>query len=383
MLDHLDDTTPYVPDERLRAGVSRRARTLRRRRRVGLVTIATALVVPGLAGLWLRSVQPHRVDVITPLTEPTTSPVSLATSTATNPAQTSATTADPPLVDAVDILVVGVDTRADDPAVTGSRGDTIMVVRIDPAAGVRRILSVPRDLYVTDPTTGAKTRINGLVGDRRALVQTVEQLTHVHVDHYVELDFITFAMLGDAVGGVDVGFAQPVRDLHTGFEARIGCTHLDGTALLRYARSRYLERFDGERWVGDPSSDLGRMARQGDLARRVVASALDGGRVDLTDVISRVLPRLTVDEGFTIGEARRIAGAARTLAGVPVAWSSLPATVAMATLDGGEESVLIASGDVDLARASPTATATNASTDTTALGTSSAILPIDQPGCGS
>ena len=114
-----------------------------------------------------------------------------------------------------------------------------------------------------------------------------------------------------------------------------------------------------------------------------MASALDGGRVDLTDVISRVLPRLTVDEGFTIGEARRIAGAARTLAGVPVAWSSLPATVAMATLDGGEESVLIASGDVDLARASPTATATNASTDTTALGTSSAILPIDQPGCGS
>ena len=379
MLDHLDDVTPYVPSDRLRTGVVRRARTLRRRRRVALATITTALIAPGLAGLWLRSVQPHRVDVITPLTEPTTSPVPSATDPATDPAQTSATTPDPPVVDAVDILVVGVDTRADDPAVTGSRGDTIMVVRIDPAAGVRRIVSVPRDLFVTDPTTGTKTRINALVGNRRALVQTVEQLTHVHIDHYVELDFATFAVLGDAVGGVDLAFAEPVRDKSTGFEAGVGCTHLDGAALLRYARSRHLEHFDGVRWLVDPSSDFGRMARQGDLARRVVAGALDGGRVDLGEVITRVLPRLTVDEGLTVREARRLASAARALAAVPLEWSRVPATGAIGSIDGGEASVLIADGDVDLTRPEAVAVPAAASVDPAAA----AILPIDEPGCGS
>ncbi len=372
MLDHLDDITPYVPGQRLKSGVARRARTLRRRRRVALATIATALVIPGLAGLWLRSVQPHRVDVITPArTGPATSIA------ATDPAQPVATTLDPPLAAAVDVLVVGVDPRAGDPTVSGSRSDTIMVVRIDPTAGVRRILSVPRDLYVTDPTTGAKTRINGLVGNRRALVQTVEQLTHVHLDHYVELDFTTFAALGDAVGGVDLAFAEPVLDRHTGFEAPAGCTHLDGAALLRYARSRYLEHFDGERWLADPSSDLGRMARQGDLARRVVAGALDGGHIDIGEVITRVLPRLTVDEGLTVREARRLASAARALAAVPLEWSTIPVTVATVTIDGGQASVLIAEGDIDLTQPPATAPQTDAS-----AGAAAAILPIDEPGCG-
>ena len=378
MLDHLDDVTPYVPGDGLRNRVARRARTLRRRRRAALAAIATAVVVPGLAGLWLRSVQPHRVDVITPLAEPTPGPRASATSVTavTAPGQPAATTLDSPLAAAVDILVVGVDTRADDPTVTGSRGDTIMVVRIDPTAGVRRMLSVPRDLYVTDPITGTKTRVNALVGNRRALVQTVEQLTHVHLDHYVELDFATFAAVGDAVGGVDLAFAEPVRDKSTGFEAGVGCTHLDGLALLRYARSRYLEHFDGVRWLVDPSSDFGRMARQGDLARRVVAGALDGGRVDMGEVITRVLPRLTVDEGLTVREARRLASAARALAAVPLEWSTVPVTVAMVTIDGGQASVLIADGDVDLTQPPATAPQTDASAG------AAAILPIDEPGCG-
>ena len=377
MLDHLDDVSPYVPDERLRAAVGKRARALRWRRRTAVVAAMTALAAPIAAGLWWRSVQPQRVDVIVPVDE-------TSTSVAASASQAAVTTDGPAAVAAIDILVVGTDSPRDDPSITGSRGDTILVLRIDVASGTRRILSIPRDLYVTNPTTGEHDRINALVGDRAALVKVVQDLTGVHIDHYVELDLATFAILGDALGGIDVGFDAALRDLHSGFEAPAGCVHLNGQALRAYARSRYLEAFDGQRWQPDGTSDFGRMARLGDVAQRVVSSMLDPGTIDLGALIDDVLPKLTVDRDLTISAAKDIVRTARSLAGRPVEWTMVPATPALVTLNGANADVLVADAPADVHRWLVDGTTTSpppsaASTDSRAAA---GIMPSTTLSCG-
>ena len=384
MLDHLDDISPYVPGEQLRAAVARRARTIRWRRCVViLATMTTALAVPAAAGLWWRSVQPQRVDVISPA-EPSVAVSANTGGTGTSPLGSSALTNSPPPVGPIDILVVGTDSPRDDPSVTGSRGDTILVLRIDVASGTRRILSIPRDLYVTNPTTGEHDRINALVGDRAALVKVVQDFTGVHIDHYVELDLTTFPLLGDALGGVDIGFDAAIRDLHTGFEAAAGCVHLDGARLRDYARSRYLEVFDGQHWQTDGTSDFGRMARLGELAQRVVGSMVDPGSVDLGALVDNVLPKLTVDRDLTIGVAKLIVDAARSLVGHPVDWTMVPTTPSVVTLKGGQAEVLMPGSATDVHRL-----LTEGRTATPAIGaiespdvTAGAIMPSTTLRCG-
>ena len=58
----------------------------------------------------------------------------------------------------LNVLVLGVDTRPDDPEM-GSRTDTIMLVQVVPKTGDVKLLSVPRDLYV-EVEPGKKDRIN-------------------------------------------------------------------------------------------------------------------------------------------------------------------------------------------------------------------------------
>ncbi|MCU1394322.1 MAG: putative LytR family regulatory protein [Ilumatobacteraceae bacterium] len=81
-----------------------------------------------------------------------------ASVSAASGASTASTTA-PGLTHATTYLIVGVDARADDPAI-GSRGDTIMLLRVDPSTDTVRLLSVPRDLWVTVPGSSRPGRIN-------------------------------------------------------------------------------------------------------------------------------------------------------------------------------------------------------------------------------
>ena len=170
-------------------------------------------------------------------------------------------------------LIVGTDSRegigADDPnagaflseQVGGSRTDTIMVLHMD--GSTSQLMSVPRDLWVTDPATGEKGRINSTFAAGPAnLITAVEQLG-IPVDHYMEINFVSFAELVDAVGGITVDFPNPARDESSGlYVDEAGPNRLDGSEALAYVRSRhYTELVDGQ-WVTDPTADLGRTVRQ-------------------------------------------------------------------------------------------------------------------------
>lgn len=173
-------------------------------------------------------------------------------------------------------LIVGTDSRegiaADDPnagAFLGPgapggdsiRTDTIMVLRVEKERSM--LLSIPRDLYVKNPKTGEMGRINAVYqSGPDQLIRAVQSLG-IPVQHYLEINFVSFARLVDAVGGIDVSFEHPTRDTNSGLVVDTpGVNHLDGEQGLAYVRSRHYEELIDGKWREDPTADLGRVTRQ-------------------------------------------------------------------------------------------------------------------------
>lgn len=153
------------------------------------------------------------------------------------------------------ILLLGSDYR---PAHPGNRTDTIMVVSVVPETGAVSALSIPRDT-ARFPLPGGGVygpKINGLyqhylarLGRRdkaaEAMKRTVGSALGVEIDSYVVTGFEGVRRLIDAVGGVDVTLARPVRDPYYWVNARTqgiyfpaGVNHLNGKRALIFARTR-------------------------------------------------------------------------------------------------------------------------------------------------
>lgn len=160
-------------------------------------------------------------------------------------------------------LLVGSDSRAGltpeqqaELATGGDLGngrtDTILLVHI-PALGSNApttMVSLPRDSYVDIPGYG-KDKINAAFSEGGAplLAQTVEQATGLRLDHYAEVGFDGFAVVVDALGGVQVCPTDPIDDPLAGVNLPAGCQTLDGRNALGYVRSRATPRADLDRMV--------------------------------------------------------------------------------------------------------------------------------------
>jgi polyisoprenyl-teichoic acid--peptidoglycan teichoic acid transferase len=162
----------------------------------------------------------------------------------------------------LDVLVLGVDRRPDSAEGESTRSDTMMLVRVIPATGEVKLLSVPRDLYV-EVKSGEKNRINtayayGGVEQARAVM---EDLTGVEIDNYAVVDFNGFEKVIDAIGKVRVDVGSGVFpaswNMGEGFE------RLNGHKALKYARYR-----------GTPGADLDRIDHQQKLLAALRRQAL-------------------------------------------------------------------------------------------------------------
>jgi LCP family protein required for cell wall assembly len=187
---------------------------------------------------------------------------------------------------ALNFLVTGADNSTDKSCVqlqdkgarTGERSDTIMVVRLDPVTKRSAILSFPRDLWVKIPGHGT-SRINSAyrVNEPQLLIDTIKNEFGVSVDHFIQIDFCAFQKLVTAVGGVTVPLPYAVKDDEIGLDVfDPGCHTFNGDEALKYVRSRHLQYKDADgTYKKDPSSDLGRIARQQDFLRRTLTAALN------------------------------------------------------------------------------------------------------------
>lgn len=181
-------------------------------------------------------------------------------------------------------LIVGSDSRANidpnapdagafGPDVQGERADTLILMRV--GEGTPTMMSVPRDLWVTNAATGRQGRVNGSIAKGRAnLVRTVTGALDVTVQHYVEVDFVSFAAIVDAMGGITIDFPHPAFDRNSGLRVdQAGPNLLDGRQALAYVRSRhYTEVVDGKERT-DPTGDIGRQQRQQTFIRTVLETA--------------------------------------------------------------------------------------------------------------
>lgn len=218
-------------------------------------------------------------------------------------------------------LLIGSDSREgvdrSDPAAavmvgggdepTGRRSDSMEIVRVDPRNDRISLLSIPRDLWVTIPSTGEEQRINTAYSvSVQDAIDTIQQELGIPINHFVEIDFQGFQDLINTVGGVPMYFDHPVRDRNSGLNIPTkGCVTLDGYQGLAFARSRYLEWKDGDTWRSDPTSDLGRMSRQQTLARAAMAKVRTMGLNDVGKVkglVDAARDNVTLDDEIGVSD---------------------------------------------------------------------------------
>jgi LCP family protein required for cell wall assembly len=226
---------------------------------------------------------------------------------------------------AMNFLITGADNSTDKSCVdlqdkgarSGERSDTIMMIRLDPATKRSAVLSFPRDLWVKIPGHGTQ-RINGAYrrDDPQLLIDTIQAEFDLHVDHFIQIDFCAFQRLVKAVGGVSVALPFPVRDASIGLEVlQPGCHRFDGDEALKYVRSRHFEYMDEQgEWHEDPSSDLGRIARQQDFLRRTLTAALKQNVLKpkiITSLYASYRDDVVVDLGLTIDKMIEFVGVVR------------------------------------------------------------------------
>ena len=141
-------------------------------------------------------------------------------------------------------------------------------------------------------------------------MQTVEEVTGLHIDHYAEIGFGGFATMVDAVGGVRICVDQAINDGNAGLNIQAGCQKLNGAEALGYVRSRKFANGDLVRVQHQRqflSALLSKVASPGTLINPFKSIPLGYDAVDA----------LTVDKGthiwdlLTLGTALRDAGGSK------------------------------------------------------------------------
>ncbi|MGH9090087.1 MAG: LCP family protein [Acidimicrobiales bacterium] len=200
--------------------------------------------------------------------------------------------------------------------VTGVNSDVVMVLHLDPAHRTVSILSIPRDLFIpnaraTTPTqTGANKIDAALYQGPSQLVAAIEEDFGIPIQHYVELNFDTFAGVVTALGGITMYFPEPVFDAYSGLNVPTpGCRHLNGVEALQVVRARHLQyqsptvtTSTPHAWPQESQSDLARIIRDHEFLRVLAATVAKRGlgnpATDLS-LVNAVAPQITVDSGLS------------------------------------------------------------------------------------
>ncbi|MFI6423313.1 LCP family protein [Streptomyces sp. NPDC050842] len=195
--------------------------------------------------------------------------------------------------------------------------DTVMLVHISEDRERASVVSLPRDSYAempehTDLTSGRKhqshpVKLNAAYaeGGPGLTVRTVESMTGVKIDHYLEVDFTSFMRTVDAIGGVQICTTRAVKDSYTGLDLTAGTHELDGGQALQYVRSRHI----------DGAADIGRMQRQQKFLAALIDRVTSGGvllnPVRFRAMATTMLSSVRADEDFGTDQLLALAKAMR------------------------------------------------------------------------
>jgi len=216
---------------------------------------------------------------------------------------------------AVNYLLVGSDTRegltkaelkalrvGSVATAAGKRSDTMLLVHISKARDKAVIISIPRDSFALIPKhanasgkiiPAVHSKINSSFnwGGAPLLIQTLEEMTQLKIDHYIEMNFVGFARIVDSLGGIEVCTKRDIDDPKSHLVLKAGVHTLNGIEALKYVRTR---EFDG-------MGDLGRMQRQQAFMSSILKKATSAGvllnPITMTSFINSSLSAVTTDKG--------------------------------------------------------------------------------------
>jgi LCP family protein required for cell wall assembly len=198
--------------------------------------------------------------------------------------------------------------------VTGVNSDVVMILHLDPNKHTVSVLSIPRDLFVPNArTTGANKIDAALYQGPSQLVAAINEDFGIPIQHYVVLNFDTFANVVNDLGGVNMYFPMPVFDAYSGLNQQTtGCIHLDGTEALQVVRARHLQykgagvtTDEPQYWPAENLSDLARIRRDHEFLRVLATAVSKNGLsnpVTDTQLVSGVAPQLQVDSSFSLSD---------------------------------------------------------------------------------
>nr|WP_246007704.1 LCP family protein [Gordonia oryzae] len=274
---------------------------------------------------------------------------------------------------ATDILLVGTDSRTDakgnplsaqelrwlrsgDDISTNT--DTILLIRVPNDGSSATAISIPRDSYVDVPGIGmskinaaygttregvrrkaveagqseAQAEREGTQAGRKALIDTVANLTGVHVDHYAEVGLLGFVLLTNAVGGVDVCLKNPVNEPFSGAHFPAGRHTLNGTQALSFVRQRH----------DLPRGDLDRITRQqaymASLTRKILSAGTLTDPTKLNQLQAAVSRSVVIDDDWDV---LTFAEQLKDLSGGRVKFATIPIVDDHGWSDDGQQSVVV------------------------------------------
>ncbi len=243
---------------------------------------------------------------------------------------------------AVNYLIVGSDTReglsreeikrlkvGGTDVAAGKRSDTMLLIHISKKRDKAAIISIPRDSYALIPEhntsqgkliPAAYSKINSAYnwGGAPLLIKTLENMSDLRIDHYVELNFVGFVRMVDALGGVEICTKKDIDDPKSHLTLPAGTHVLDGVDSLKFVRTRV---FDG-------LGDLGRMKRQQEFAGAMLRKATSAGvllnPVKMVDFINSALDSVVTDEGLSQGDLLTLGKQLRNLSASNVRTLTIP-----------------------------------------------------------
>ena len=258
-----------------------------------------------------------------------------------NVGRVNAGTAGTPPSGPLNILLAGVDRRSGlTPAqeaelhvghVVSLNSDTMMLIHLSADHTGVTVVSFPRDSWVDIPGHGMN-KINAAygLGGPRLMVQTVEQATGLTINDYIEVNFLGFVRVIDALGGVDICLPQALSDSYSGLNLPAGKQHVDGITALKYARDRH----------SFATEDLARIDNQQRLLASLLNEAISGGTLAnplrLSRFLSATLAAVKVDSSLNVAA---LADQMRGISASKVAFTTVPVADANYTTPDGQSAV--------------------------------------------
>jgi polyisoprenyl-teichoic acid--peptidoglycan teichoic acid transferase len=202
----------------------------------------------------------------------------------------------------------------------GNLSDLIMLLHINANGEAGGAVTIPYEIDVNVPHHGVESIGDALTtGGPSLLVQTVERVTGIQINHFARIDFSQVSGLVNAIGGVEVTVPAATEGL--GYTFTKGVNHLNGVTAIYYARDATITQQD-------------RLLRQEALVRAILARIADNhlltNPVTAVHVLNSLKSALTVDSNFTNSEITSLA----TKFGARNASAAVYVTAAEQTVNG-------------------------------------------------